>query len=401
MFRHKKSKKLRRIGLCVLLSLLVAANIHAEPIDAELGKNKVWVGEGAPLYITLKAAGPFSGTASFDLPELPGVFFIKQGRPTVGSETVHGESFMTQRHEFWIYSQQAGIVEIPSFEVRFDAQKDFISSPEPHIGQTPTLFLAAKRPPGVEGLAVSVREMTVEQTWSIEPDSELKPGDVIERRITRSAPETTGMIFPVPELAGQDGVRIYTDDPEINDKSVRGGITAERTDIIRCQFLRGGTFDLPPITFTWWNSEKDELESRTVEGLTCRVIAPPSAPEKEPANYMGWIAGGVISLLILPAISGIRNYMTRPERLARKAVIRACRAQDARAAYAALLEFHPAQFKNELLTEWKRLSAILFSENEAPWNGIALQQAFLKEIKIRRKSSGKALSTGLPRLNPG
>ena len=53
---------------CICLPSVSAA---AEIVRAEIGKETAWTGEAVPLIVTLYSPGPFSGTASFDLPRLP------------------------------------------------------------------------------------------------------------------------------------------------------------------------------------------------------------------------------------------------------------------------------------------------------------------------------------------
>ena len=87
--------------------LLVASpslSAAAEVVRAKLGKDTAWTGEAVPLIVTLYSPGPFSGTASFELPELPRTTFVRAGNPLVGSEQIDDESYFTQRHEFTIYT---------------------------------------------------------------------------------------------------------------------------------------------------------------------------------------------------------------------------------------------------------------------------------------------------------
>ena len=70
------------LGFICLPSVSAAAEI----VRAEIGKEAAWTGEAVPLIVTLYSPGPFSGTASFDLPKLPRTAFVKAGNPVVGSQ---------------------------------------------------------------------------------------------------------------------------------------------------------------------------------------------------------------------------------------------------------------------------------------------------------------------------
>ncbi|HIE98203.1 MAG: hypothetical protein ABGZ53_25040 [Fuerstiella sp.] len=133
-------------GLCVLL-LAPCVTSAAEPVSATIEKESAWTGEAVSLFITLYSPGPFSGTPSFDLPELSRTTIIRTGSPVVGSETLDEETWFTQRHELKLYTQRSGPIEILSFRVQFSGKKTFTSDPEPMEGSTPILRFQSNRPP--------------------------------------------------------------------------------------------------------------------------------------------------------------------------------------------------------------------------------------------------------------
>ena len=99
----------RALALLICWTLLPGTSVsgrETNPVRSGLEAKEAWMGQGVPFVVTLISPGPFSGTARFQLPEIPGTLIVKQGNPMVGSETVNGESMMTQRHEFSIYTQQ-------------------------------------------------------------------------------------------------------------------------------------------------------------------------------------------------------------------------------------------------------------------------------------------------------
>ncbi len=231
-----------RISACSLRFLSVVTAY--EPVRAELEKQTAWTGEAVPLIIKLYSPGPFSGTASFELPDLPRTAFVKSGSPVVGSEEVDGESYITQRHELTIYTQRDGEIVIPPFRVRFAGKKSFTADAEPMGGLTPELRFQSKRPPGTEsmGLVVSATEMEIQQTWNPQPTQEIRTGDVVVRTIQRTAVGTTAMMLPSIPTGAPDGIQVYEGTPEVQDKVDRGDSRALRTDTMKYQFQRAGSF---------------------------------------------------------------------------------------------------------------------------------------------------------------
>ena len=78
---------LRCLGMLLLIAC-PSVSPAAEVVQAKLGKDAAWTGEAVPLIVTLYSPGPFSGTAAFDLPELPLTVSVKSGNPLVGTEHV-------------------------------------------------------------------------------------------------------------------------------------------------------------------------------------------------------------------------------------------------------------------------------------------------------------------------
>ncbi|MEN8253871.1 MAG: hypothetical protein ABFR33_00225 [Verrucomicrobiota bacterium] len=369
-----------------------------------------WIGEGVPLSITLRAPGPFSGTAVFDLPELPHTFIIKQGGPTVGSETAGGETWMTQHHEFRVYTQTGGIIELPAIRVRFNAKKDFVSKPEPHEGRTSTLDFESRRPPGTESgqVVVATPHMQIEQSWSAWPDQMMKAGDVVERRIVRRATKTTAMVFPDLPLAAPKGVRVYRSPVTINDKTARGESSAERIDTIKYQFSGGGIFQLPEMKFTWWDPKTEQLKERRLEGASFEIEMQATESTDQQSGYL-W-AWGLVAIALLwrlkTVATRIQNHLHHPERLAAKAVVAACRKNQPSEAYASLMQWSritgiKLPQESPLADERKILSRTLYSTESTSWKGRALASAFKSFLKqLLRKKLATSESPALPGLNP-
>ncbi|NRB73933.1 MAG: BatD family protein [Verrucomicrobiales bacterium] len=430
-----------RYGLSILLAALVASGLIAqEPaketpvVTSELPNQEVWVGQGSDFIIKLWAPGPFSGTANFNIPRIEGTTIVRQGNPTVSSETVDGTEYFTQRHRFVIYTQKAGSVTIPAFTVQFEAKRSFTGDPEPFEGTTDPLTFEAKRPPGTEELehVVSARSMSVKQSWS--PDSEEHPfsaGDILTRTIERSATGTSAMMlspFPNDPIKG---IRIYQGQPIVEDKTDRGTSSARRVDVIKYQFERGGSFKIPSLTFSWWHPESSSVKTESFAGTELKVEGPRIVVSPKQKRQLQWAVP--ISFLALIVVTSLawkpvtqrlrqrREWRNRPEALNRKAFLKACRDNNARAAQAAYLNWKASTLTDPLhgrayqrwLSEPGNATGLEKATNQlaehlyaasAPaenWNGDALRVTFLGQRKRWLKERAeKAPDSSLARLNP-
>lgn len=433
-------RALRRFAIRVLVLLFVvtctATARSVETVRATIEKETAWTGEVVPLVVTLYSPGPFSGTASFGLPKMPRTAILKVGNPVVGSEVVDAETWFTQRHEFKLYTQQSGSVVVPPFPVHFNGKKTFTADPEPMEGTTSELRFQSNRPPGTEklGTVIATADMDLAQTWLPNEMDTVQAGDVIQRTITRRAAGTTAMMIPPAPSEAPDGVRVYTSPPTVEDKTDRGQSNATRRDILKYQFERPGTFDLPELRFAWWDTESGELKRELLSGNTVTVTGVVRSPESIDRAATGaddsrgplvlWIAGiGLLAWVVCkPATRLVTKWQTHrssPIAVAARKVEAACHTNDASAAYSALLEWQrgivgdgkaaAADLRKHAMsgTEFQQaseeLSSHLFgnSSGTGGWSGGRLSIAFSKAgHRLDTAQRNTSSQPGLRPLNP-
>lgn len=435
-FRKFSQASLRRLvaGSLLVAALAVPASAM-EPVAAVLEQKEVWAGEPVLIVVTLYSPGPFSGTASFDLPELPSTAILRSGRPLVGSETIDGETWLTQRHELRVVTQQTGDITIPAFLIRFEGKPDYTSPPEPIQGQTPTLGFRSRRPPGVPSNepVLAATQLRVRQTWT--PDGEdlqLQAGDVLQRDVLLEAAGTTAMMIPPIVSAAPEHVRVYESDPVVQDATARGQSDSTRRDFLRYQFEQPGTYQLPAVEIVWWDYQQEELMTETLEGrsvtVTGEFTATVESPEEEDDMFSSRTAVTVLlvvivaGLLIRPArrvLDELQRYWNAPEAAAGRRVLAACRAGDPAAAYDAVVTWNrltqssavassnSAADRDSVNRDYQRechvLAARLYSGgyDASEWNGDALKNAFAAKRKQHHHLRQQAQTdSDLPPLNP-
>lgn len=415
----------------MLLTLLSPAVSQAmDRVRAELGKTSAWTGEAVPLTITLYSQGPFSGTASFELPEVPRSAFVRAGNPWVGSEQIGGKSYFTQRHEFAIYTQQDGEIIIPAFRVRFAGKKTFTSAAEALEGFTQELRFRSERPPGTQhlGVVVAARKMDVEQSWQPSTVGPLQAGDVVERTITRRAAGTTAMMLPPLKIATPEGIRYYAKDPAVQDFTERGAFLALRSETIKYQFERAGTFQLPDLPVVWWDPGSAELKRVTLPGKVVEVrLAEVVLEPLAPAPKSRWPLAGLLLLICIAAwllrktaarlLAAQQARRNNPANVAAGLLLAACRKNAAADAYSAGLQWKravdlervsfdealPPDLAADFKHEWKLLSRHVYGIDPEgpPWTGGHLADIFADvRRKLGRASRTRGVEDDLPALNP-
>ncbi len=421
-------------GTLLLLALIGPVSSWAEQssVEASIEKKSAWTGEAVPLTIKLFSPGPFDGTPAFDIPQLPLTAIIKtSGSPVVQSEEIDGDSWFSQQYEFVIYTQREGEIVLPSFQVRFEGKKTFTGDAEPMQGNTSELRFQSKRPPGTRelGFVVAVSALEISQQWNPDSDSPIKAGDVIERKISRHADGTTAMMFSPIDPAAPEGIQVYPSDPVVQDDTERGESQAERVDTIKYQFPRGGTFELPDITLTWWDTKNSSLQRQTLAGRSVEVVAAPPVAAVPTSSWRGrlsWIfipiaAMGILGWLIrkpvVAAISRWHAVRNNPERLAARRLGSACQSNDAPAAYMAWMDWQlameasdptwqtrlPVALAKEFRSQCDVLTGELYASHKAEsrWDGPAFIEVFKRVCHALTQPAGsQGAPPALPKLNP-
>jgi hypothetical protein len=253
-------------------------------VTIEAPNPKGWVGQRIPLYIKLMSSGPFVSPPAFSLPQLPKIVIVKIGDPVVSSEE-DGLTKFTQTHEFALFSQRSGMVELPSFKVRFKSKAGITGDATDHTSSTKSLILDIQRPQKSDAnqYLVSTDSLKIEEVWT-PSNVPYKQGDIVHRTITQRAEQLAGMALAPPPLQAPEGVRVFADQPVIIDKTERGEFLGERRDTLNCVFEKSGTVTFPAIQYQWWNPEAEEFASVTLPAATFEVAANPS-PNQEKALH--------------------------------------------------------------------------------------------------------------------
>jgi hypothetical protein len=390
----------------LLLLWLGAASAGAAvaPVAIDVPRAQAWMGQRIAFFVELRSPGSFAGSASFDLPELPGTLIVKVGSAAVSSRRFGDDSWSVQTHEFALFAQHVGQLDVPGFAVRFARRDGFVGTPYDVTATTPAWHVDVRRPPGSAGIGylVSTPALEVLETW--QPASgAARVGDVITRTITQRAERVPGMALTVVSHGAPDGVRIYAGRVEIADELERGEFVGTRTERLRYLLQQPGSVTLPALQFVWFNPQAQRMRATTLPAVTIDVAAaaaPSGAPATARASQLRW---GALVLLTVAAAALARylwEWWFEPTRASVRRLLRACRRNDASAANAA---FNAWSMRAGVAEDAALSLALLelrrarYGPGESHWHGAALAAS------VRRRRRAAAASTRpafLPPLNP-
>lgn len=401
----------------VFFAFLSIISVRAEQAPASISapNKQAWVGQRLPFFIELNTRGSFDGSPTFSIPQIPGTVTLKVGNPVVSSRQIDGKDWFTQRHEFALFSQRDGALEIPTIPIRFSSRDGFTGPVTDIDAKSEALTLTIQRPPGSEdiGFLITTDSLEITETWDPEPAS-AEVGSVFKRTITQRAAEMTGMALAPAPTRAPEGTRLYPGRAEVTDKTERGDFLGERRETITYLIEKAGTITLPEITFNWWNPTTKTIESKTLPAATFDVPAPPEVAASSNSTITRlwpWLLA--IALIAITALQRKTlaawvlqawKALNPPHRVAARKLLRACRANDpaqASAAWSAWIDTRPEGYQPppDLQLAVLNMRRHLFGPAPAsPWQGSDLARAFQQQAiafsTIKREASP------LPPLNP-
>jgi hypothetical protein len=407
-----------RPSVQIFLTLIFSsfcAKAEVTPVSVRVSAEMAWIGQRVPFFVELRSPGSFAGSASFDLPEIPGAMVMKIGTPSVSSEEIEGKTWFVQSHEFALFSQKPGSLEIPTFTVRFSQREGFSGPANDVRAESPGFKITLQRPAGSENIPflVTTESLDITETWEPAPGS-AEFGAVFKRTIIQRAPQVPGMALVPSPTAAPEGIRVYPGSAETNDKLDRGDFLGERRETITYMMQKSGTLEIPALDYVWWNPKTEALESKTLTPATFE-IAPQPATQSETGNSRR-IRPGLMGIVFLIALmvwqkNRLANWamhawktLNPPHRVAARKLLSACRQNNvssAATAWNAWLNTQDSAFQptNELRAAVIGLQRQLFgSAPTDTWRGKDLARVFSLECSFAKARSQSAASS-LPPLN--
>lgn len=409
--------------LAVFLLTVVSVQAGPQPVTLHADKTTAWRGQRLPFSIELRTSGSFAGTPVFDLPELPGTLLLKIGSPVLGSGEDNGESWISQTHEFVLFSQRVGTIDLPPFAVRFSSRQGFTGPANQQQGQVSGFTVHIQAPPGSDrnGFLIATPALDVKETWDPQPGP-TQAGALFKRTIVQQAPQVAGMALAPALRAAPEGVRVYAGDAETKDALERGEFLGQRRETLTYLLQQPGSLTLPALAYTWWNTDTEQLQTTTLPAVTFAVAPNPVASALANRSKTGpswFLALMVIAFILLAAVGIFRRKelvglwkkvsgaLHLAEKAAAKELLSACDAGNARAAERAWMRWRscrPPGFQpgSELAAAIFGLQRSLYgpAETQLSWQGEDLGRAFTDILQTKKAASAHPAPASLPALNP-
>lgn len=265
---------------------------------------------------------------------------IIEGEGAQYEKTINGRTYGVYEKVYAIFPQQSGELTIPAINVNAiipRSQMDIMM----RQGQSRKLRSDALNitvNAATPAQQLPARRLHLQESWSVDP-GKLNVGDSITRIITTEADGLLAEQLPDIPAGTADGLRIYNEKPQFENRNSSNGNTGLRTDTIAMVATQPGDITLPAIQVQWWNTDTRQTETAELPAITLHISGEPLispqtplvAPEqshteqpgtgtatKQPAHgrssLLGWQLATLFSslLAVILAILYIRQYRKKP-----------------------------------------------------------------------------------------
>ena len=269
MGRGGKIIWLLALSLMVLFTRpLVAQELRSE---VTLNKSSVYVGEPVKVTITVYTSTWFTRGIDPGNIKVEGAF-TTFFRPVSTSLQKDGKTYAGVQLVYNVFPYSEKDILFPSLDISVEtpAEGDYkgiakvIKSAEREIRVTPV-------PAGFnreEWLVTT--SLGISDNWQGDLQH-VKVGDVLERRIIRTAQGTVSELIPPIRWDSVGDVGMYEARSSVRNNKTRTAISAVRTETMRFLFEKEGEVTIPEMVFSWYHPVEKKLYKRTLKEIIIQV----------------------------------------------------------------------------------------------------------------------------------
>lgn len=243
--------------------------------DVKISQSNVYVGQ--PLEVTVSVYTSTWFTKGVD----PGNVKVNDAftvyfRSVSITRQINGKTYAGVQMIFNVFPYDDEDIEFPSLDINVETPDDDDYKGKHRVVKTKARKINVKPvPPGYDKNEWLVAySMTVTDNWKGDKTN-VKVGDVLERRINREVSGTVSEFIPPINWDTIPGVSLYPARSEVNNHKSKTAISASRTDAVRYLFEKEGEITIPEKVLTWWNPGRNKLYKRTLKEFTINVLPNP------------------------------------------------------------------------------------------------------------------------------
>jgi len=257
-------------------------------LEVELDKDKVYVQEQLLVKVRLYTTVGLHDIATDPL-QIPGAHVEKVDEQRY-ERRINGVGHAVYELTYAVFPESSGQLQIPALNyVAVTGRRDPFSLFNRNAqrirlrSETKTVQVEPK-PDSYSGSHwLPAASLGLVQSWSKDPE-DFKVGEPITRIITlRAEGLRAAQLPPLPKL-NIEGLKTYPDQPQQEDQAGVNGITGSRIETTAIVATKPGSYQLPPVTITWWDSKTGRQRATQLPAFRFNVSGAPVIDSATPGK---------------------------------------------------------------------------------------------------------------------
>lgn len=265
------------IKLCMLLFITVSMKVDAQQLwaDVRLNKSNVFVGEPVEVSITVYTSTWFTKGVDLGNIQVNGAYSVFF-RPVSRSIVQGGKTYAGVELKYNVFPYAEKNITFPALDIKVETPPEGqYKGVKRKVTSAAKTIVVKPIPPNFEGNEWLVAgNLRVSQRWSGDINN-IKVGDVLTRRIGRTAFGTVPELIPPVNWDSIQGISLYPTRSNLESNRNKTSISGSRTEGIQYLFEQEGEIVLPEMVFSWYNPYQNKLYKRTLKEVTIQVAANP------------------------------------------------------------------------------------------------------------------------------
>lgn len=301
--------------------LASGSTLAAEPFarGAIEGDDEIVPGQQVRLTVDVFVPNFFTSPPQFPLFSVPNAMVtLPEERSFNLTQTIEGVQYSGIRRSYAIVPEASGPYTLPDVPIELGYAVD--GKPTKATVTMPGISFTVGGNALPDEPVFATHGLTIEQSFDRDP-AKLKAGDALSRTITITALDTQAMMIPPVELGSASGLQQYVKPPKIEDGIEINRETAGRhTETIVYTTAAAGTFDIPAISYLWFDVDSKSQKTATLPDVKVTVgaaaakeaIAPQLSQEENPSSRLRniWLIAA-IALTLAAAVLIVRRLASR------------------------------------------------------------------------------------------
>ncbi|GEM81198.1 BatD family protein [Vibrio superstes] len=263
---------MKRLVTLFLLMLASLQAVAAPQLVFSVDKHNVAPGEQVNLEFLAATNQYFMDSPEFSAPYISNAM-VKQEKTSVvsGFSYIDGEKVASQRWSIQVYPNKEGVYLIPSMTVTLSTVDDELQVVKTQLKTDPVAIMV-KSPAalkGESGYLVSDK-VSIEDDWGLDGAKlaqHFRKGDIVQRRITIKADNTSTFMMPDFAPSAPEGVSVSLMEPQVTSDYLRGNHTTTLVQTVSYSIDKPGQYSLGGEQLTWWNPQQKQAEEWTAKAV--------------------------------------------------------------------------------------------------------------------------------------